>query len=89
MTTPEIIALVTKYQETSLQLIADHGCTQVQWIIEDVDPSQFEELGQHFKTGWFVCGKKMAINILVHPTSLVTIFSPEVQIKQTFEYIKQ
>lgn len=88
MTTSEIIALVAQYQKRSKQLIAENGCTEVRWQINDVEPEQFEELCKHFNTSWFVCGKKMPLNILQHPVSLVTIFSPEVQIKKTFEYIK-
>lgn len=88
MTTPEIIALVSQYQERSKQMIAENGCTEIRWQIYDVEPAQFDELCKHFDTSWFVCGKKMAINILQHPVSMVTIFSPEVQIKKTFEYIK-
>lgn len=88
MTTQEIIALVAQYQETSRKIAAEYGCYDVKWNINDVEPAQINELAAHFKTNWFVCGKKMALCILQHPVSLVTIFSPEVQIKQTFEYIK-
>lgn len=88
MTTQEIIVLVAQHQETSRKISAEYGCYDVKWNINDVEPSQFEELTMHFNTSWFVCGRKMAINIIDHPMSLVTIFSPEVEIKQTFEYIK-